>query len=217
MLIENIVIADQHYLVLEGLRAILSGESHRKVVATACNKQELHEAFTKSDVDLLIFDPFSISFHTFHDVAQLRRIRPKCRLMVVTDKTDRPRILEVLEMGVSSFITKSCEREEILEAIDAIERGEKFYCHKILDVVVEHESGCGCAAAVLSRREQEIVQRICEGYKTQEIAEQLNISVHTINTHRKKVLKKLGLRTPNELIRYAIGTSLVEVDTATSI
>jgi DNA-binding NarL/FixJ family response regulator len=207
----NIVIADQHYLVVEGLRSILACEPRFNLVGTASVKAELREIFTRESVDLLIMDPFSIGFTAVSDLLFVRKNQPECRLMVVTDKTDKPRILEVLEMGVCSYITKTCEKEEILDAIAAVERGEKFYCHKILDVVMEHESGCNCDAAVLTRRELEIVQRICEGFKTQEIAQQLNLSVHTINTHRKKVLRKLGVRTPNELIRYAIGMSMVEL------
>lgn len=208
---KSIVIADQHFLILEGLRAVLANHPTYVVTATATSKAELREIFKTCKVDLLVFDPFSIGFSKELDLHFIRRFQPETRLIVVTDKTDKPRILEALDMGLNGFITKTCEREEILEAIIAVDRGEKFYCHKILDVVTAHQSGVDCTASTLTRRELEVVQRICEGYKTHEIATQLNLSIHTINTHRKKVLYKLGLRSPGELIRYAIEMSIVEV------
>ena len=116
---------------------------------------------------------------------------------------------------MNSFLTKQCDEEEILDAIKATAKGDKFYCHKILDLIIERSfpsKSENCNATPLSPREKEILTLVAKGKIAKEIAAELHISPHTIYTHRKNILKKLKLTSPTEMIVYALEHGLIDLD-----
>jgi len=119
----------------------------------------------------------------------------------------------LLDMGVRCILTKGCSKQEILNAIHSISKGNRFYCNRILDQVMTRSESdeVTCEPADLSPREFEVLQLITKGKKTVDIADQLNISIHTINSHRKNILKKLNLKSPAELIVYAVESGMTKV------
>jgi DNA-binding NarL/FixJ family response regulator len=99
-----------------------------------------------------------------------------------------------------------------LDAVRATAKGDKFYCNRILDVVTESaKEGAGqdCSPTSLSQREIEVVEYIAQGLTAAEVADKMCLSVHTINTHRKNIFKKLGVNSTTELVRYALKTALI--------
>jgi DNA-binding NarL/FixJ family response regulator len=116
--------------------------------------------------------------------------------------------------GVTSFLTKTCDETEIFSAVRAAAKREKFFCSKVLDVLLEkHFPGTdNCAATELSVRETEIVRLVAEGYSSKDIAKMLFLSPHTVHTHRKNILRKLGIGSTSELVLYAVNTGLVKLE-----
>jgi len=131
----------------------------------------------------------------------------------MTGETDRKRVRDILKTGVKGMVTKTCSQQEIINSVIAVSQGNRFYCNKILDVVMENnglEEEEDCTPTDLSTREYEVLQLITKGMTTTKIADELHVSVHTINSHRKNILKKLGLKSPAELIVYALESGMVK-------
>ena len=119
-----------------------------------------------------------------------------------------------MKAGVMGILTKDCSQNEILNAMRATAQGEKFFCGKILDMIVEvdpRKEELPSIATPLTSREIEIVRHITDGQSTKEIADLLNLSTHTINAYRKSLLKKLDVRSPAELAIKAIKMGIIEI------
>ena len=128
---------------------------------------------------------------------------------MITSDIKKEEVLSVLEYGVTGFLLKECDKSEIISAINASSRKEKFFCGKVLDIVLNTDQTPSCAPTRLTERETEIVQLMAEGKGTNEMASALSLSVHTIYTHRKNIMKKLGVTRAAEVILFAINSSIV--------
>ena len=121
----------------------------------------------------------------------------------------------VLEKGVEGYLTRECDEDEIIHAIFAIAKGEKFYCNKVMDIILNKQynpEDNNCEPTTLTQRETEITALIAKGMTNKSIAEQLHLSPHTVHTHRKNILRKLGINSVSELTLYAINIGLIESD-----
>ena len=132
---------------------------------------------------------------------------------MISNEDNKRTIYDVLSRGVENYVTKNCRDQEIYKALDACINSEKYYCGKILDIIIDKTFGDDMIddkdKVSLTKRESEIVQLIAQGKMAKEISSILNISVHTIYTHRKNVMKKLDISSPVELITYAINKGIV--------
>jgi DNA-binding NarL/FixJ family response regulator len=214
----RIALADAQYLTRLGLRQILSQEESLSVVAECSNESDLLTLIDAQPVDAVVLDynqPGRFSPETLDRLHAAEGQGPV--IVVISADSDKQRIFQVLEAGVGSFLTKECDEAEILDALRAALRGDKFFCTKILNLLLEESLGktAGktpdkCDATPLSPREVEIVRLVAAGKVAKEIALQLNLSTHTVYTHRKNITRKLGLNTTSELVRYAIDRGWVE-------
>lgn len=213
----RIVIADAAYLVREGLKAVLNGHPNLQVVGEAGHREQLHSMLPVVKPDLVIFD-YHAPNDTFklEDVKEISRISPGARTLIISSWLDKNIVMQVLEYGAKGFLLKECDETEILGAIHAINKDEKFFCGRVLDIILERhktkeeEEKGQCEPTNLTQRETEIVRLMAEGTSTNEIAEALSLSVHTVYTHRKNIMRKLGVNTASEVILYAINTSLIK-------
>jgi len=134
-------------------------------------------------------------------------------VLIITNEDQKEHVKPLLDMGIKGIVTKKCSQTEILNAIESVSKNSRFYCNRILDLLIEKDNEpkeVDCEPTDLSPREYEVLQLITKGHKTVQIADELNVSVHTINSHRKNILKKLNLKSPTELIVYAMETGLVK-------
>jgi DNA-binding NarL/FixJ family response regulator len=209
-----IILADAQYLVRIGLRALLEREPQFQILSEATDEEELLELLKAHPARVVIMDYNQSGYFNTETVAKVKKASPQSNLLIISADDDKQNIYKVLENGVNSFITKSCDEQEIIDAIKAADRGEKFFCSKVLDYLLEksfpkNEKDASCEPVPLSPREIEIVRLIAKGLIAKEIAEELNLSTHTIYTHRKNILKKLGLSTASELMVYAVKQGLL--------
>lgn len=209
----SILIADAQYLVRVGLRCILSGQHDLQVIAEVGNLAELRQALALHQPDLLIVDYYQPGAFSLQGLGEVLQSYPQLKTLVISDDDNRSAIFKVLEAGVHSFLTKTCDAQEILDAVRATLRGDKFFCTKILNALLEKSLGKDnpfCTSGVLSPREVEIVQLAARGFVAKKIADMLHISPHTVYTHRKKIMKKLQLETPSELVQYAMRHGMLD-------
>lgn len=205
----NIVIADRDFLIKTGLKCLLSKKSGIELTATATCFAELKDILRLHHPDVLIMDFDQEGAFSLDDLALITRKYPDLKILVISNNRHKHDILTALELGVTSYLLKECAEDEIFDAIYSTAKGEKFFCAKIVENVLGKHPQESCDGLFLTERELEIVKLVAQGYTTAQISEMLCRSVHTINTHRKNILNKLGLNNPSELILYAVKRGLV--------
>lgn len=211
----RVVVADAQVLCRVGLCQVLKTEEQIVVIGEAHNADSLLSITVEEKPDVIIIDYNQPGFFDARIAGQVKEISPSTEILVISSDDRKDRIYQVLEDGVNSFLTKQCDQEEIIDAIRATAKGEKFYCHKILDLIIERSfpsKSEDCTATPLSVREKEILTLVAKGKIAKEIASELHISPHTIYTHRKNILRKLKLTSPTEMIVYALEHGLIELD-----
>lgn len=207
----KILIADNHLLIREGIKSLLSKNKDIQIVGEATGKAELFNKIKKLTPDIVLLD-FNISSFQVDDIVEIRQKFPLIKIVVITTSQNKQDVLKILEYGVNNYILKECDEGEIMNVILSAAKGERFFCSKVIDAIMEkHYPKCedggicnNCEAIKLSIRETEIIKLVAEGVTTKQIAGKLNLSYHTITTHRKNIFKKLKLRSTSELILYAI-------------
>ena len=209
----NILLADNQYLTRTGLKQLISTYPNIKVIAEAENSKLLLKAITDHNPQVLIFDYNDEDSFNKEDIKKSKQISPALKILVISGDKKKEAINDILAFGATGFLTKNCSKEEIKDAIYAIARGSKFFCDKILDIILNKHlkpEGESCTPTELTNREIEIVQLVTAGLTAKEIAYHLNLSLHTIYTHRKNVMKKLNIKTESELVFYAIKTGIMK-------
>ncbi len=208
----KILLADAQYLVRMGLRHIVSRDDALEVVGESSGSDELQRDVKELAPDVVMLDYNSEEAFELDDIARIKAISSNTHVLVISADESKENINRSLELGVNSYLTKQCDREEILNAIFATAKGQRFYCNKVLDIILEKHLGqeVDCKPTALTAREVEIVKLIAEGKSTKYIADNLHLSHHTIYTHRKNVMKKLGINSASELILYAINSGIVD-------
>lgn len=204
-------IADAHFVVREGLKYILSREKNLKFVGECTEGKEIAKLL-KEKLDVLVFDFDHADHISFEDLQKIFRIAPATNVLVISAHNDSATVNRIFRQPVKGLLSKECSEGEILDAVKETAKGNKFYCNRILDVVsASNKEGAGedCSPTVLSQREIEVVEYIAQGLTAAQVGEKMCLSVHTINTHRKNIFKKLGVNSTTELVRFALKTSLI--------
>lgn len=209
----KVLISDFQYLTREGLIHMIERNEDFELAGVVDGPDNLLQEVLEKHPDVLLLD------YQSQDpvlLTLLKRIITSraTNILIITNDHDRQHVQALLDMGIKGIVTKGCSKLEIVNAIHAISMNNRFYCNRILDIVMDKkatEEEDNCEPMDLSPREYEVLQLITKGFKTIAIADQLNVSVHTINSHRKNILRKLNLKSPTELIVYAMESGLVRV------
>jgi len=210
----SVLLADEQPLVRLALRQLLSQKEQYFVVGEVGNEEELIASLRINLPDLVVMDYSQSDNFRPSSVAKIRSISPLSQILIISADTRKENIFQVLELGVTSFLTKTCGTNEILDAAQATLKGDKFFCTRVIDFLLEKSfakgSDVSCAPTPLSNREIEIVQLSAKGLIAKEIADVLNLSTHTVYTHRKNIMKKLNISSASELVLYAVNKGLVQ-------
>jgi DNA-binding NarL/FixJ family response regulator len=209
----KVLIADNQPLTSAGLRYILDDKSDISVVDHATSAERLFALIKQHQPDLVIADYDSPGYISKEDLATVKNHSPKTNVLVVSSDSNKQSILQVLQSGVIGYVTKQCSHKEVLTAVYSVAKGEKFFCHTILDIIMEKHFTPEPIVSVernLTPRETEILTLLASGYSTKRLADQLNLSPHTIHTHRKSIIKKLKIKSPTEYVIHAIDLGLIK-------
>lgn len=210
----KILIADNSFLIREGFRSIITGNSEFKLVGEAEKAEELTEKLLLNHPQVLVMD-YTSPYFCIDDIAVIRKEFPGVHILAITPPQSRIVVSKAMESGIVSHLLKDCGKDEIIEAIYSTAKGQKFFCGKILDTVLKEKDivtseGVSCEGIKLSPREVEIIQLVSDGLSNKEIAERLFLSVHTVTTHRKNIMSKLGVNNTAGLMMFAIRQNLIE-------
>lgn len=210
----SIILADAQYLIRVGLRHLMDRIDDFEILGEAKNAVDLKHLLQKQPADVVIMDHLQTSNFGADVISNIKRLSPKTQVLIISSDNDKANIYDIIENGVNSFLTKQCDEEEIINAIRATAKGEKFFCNKILNFILEKSfyKEEDCAPSLLSPRECEVVRLVASGKIAKEIAAELNLSTHTIYTHRKNIMKKLQINSTSELVLYAINNGLIEAE-----
>lgn len=206
----SVLLADFQYLTRQGIASLVKAMPGFELIRMIESSEKLVEQSTKINPDLIVID---ISDKDKELIPKLKILKEnlKSNFLVISNSQTRDSIQQLLSMGIKGILTKNCSEEEIVSGLRAVAQGNRFFCNNILDLVVESPDNEGnCEPTTLTPREFEVLELITKGMTTAQIAENLHVSVHTINSHRKNILKKLNLKSPAELIVYALESGLAK-------
>jgi DNA-binding NarL/FixJ family response regulator len=205
----KILIADGQEITLNGFTRIL--EKNSCDVSDVKTSDDLVSKLRVPLPDLLIIDYTSVKDFTSDDLAGLRQQHDALPLMIVTSHRDKKTILKILESGVHGFLFKDCTVQEFVRCVEALLRGERFFCNEVFDILMEARLARpgNQWPSQLTSREVDIIKLIVKGYSTSVIAGELNLSPHTISTHRKNIIRKLKIKSPVELVAQAYDLGLI--------
>jgi DNA-binding NarL/FixJ family response regulator len=211
----RILLVDDHAVVRRGLRLVLDAEPDLEVVAEAGDGAEAIKLGSDPDIDLAIIDISMPRMTGLQAVAELRRRRPQLRSLILSMHNNERYLYEALKAGASGYVLKTVADRDLVEAVRAAMRGEKFLYPGAMTPLIEEflrraRQDLPVREDPLTLREQEVVKLVAEGYTNKQIAETLVISEKTVERHRANLLEKLGMRDRVELTRYAIRRGLIE-------
>jgi DNA-binding NarL/FixJ family response regulator len=213
----RILIADDHQVVRDGLKALLDDPPRYRVIGTACNGREAAVLARKLNPDVVIID---IAMPELNGVDATKRMladMPDLRIVALSMHSDRRYISGMLQAGALGYVRKESAFEEITAAVDAVSQGHVYLGEGVAGVVVNDYREMMSHRAPdesdpLSVREREVLQLLAEGRKTSEIAERLHVSPKTVETHRRQIMQKLDLDSVAALTKYAIRNGFITLD-----
>lgn len=209
----RVAIADDHALVREGMRRMLSASDLVEVIGEASNGAEAVELVEAHEPDVLLLDitmPVKDGIEATSDIISLGR---KTKILILSMHADDQYALRTLRAGANGFISKGARLEELLRAITEVQKGNRYLPEKIAKSFAERHIQPDAEkplAELLSKREFQVMSYLAQGMTNREIADLLNISVKTVDTHRGHVLKKLKLRNNSDITRFAIQHGYVQ-------
>jgi DNA-binding NarL/FixJ family response regulator len=211
----RILLADDHAVVRHGLKMVLDAQPDMHVVAEVGDGAQAVERGVQDDVDLAVIDITMPRMTGLHAARELHRRRPQLRILVLSMHENERYLYEALKAGASGYVLKTVADRDLVEAVRAAMRGEKFLypgarTPLIEDFLHRARQDLPLREDPLSPREQEVIKLVAEGYTNKQIAETLVISEKTVERHRANILDKLGMRDRVELTRYAIRHGLIE-------
>lgn len=215
----RILVVDDHVVVRSGLRMLLDGKHQMEVVGEAAEGQEAIEKAVEMRPDVVLMD---LSMPHGKDgltaTAELQKLLPETSVLILTMHDDEEYLFRAIHAGAFGYILKSSPHEELLAAIKSVAAGNAYLnpsaTRRLMSEYVDKlKSGEGSSAfELLSDREKEILAWIAKGYSNKEIAENLIISVKTVETHKSNLMEKLGFKTRPELVKYALKKGLLNFD-----
>ncbi|MDZ4829287.1 MAG: response regulator transcription factor [Phycisphaerae bacterium] len=210
----TVLIVDDHAMVRKGLRMLLEATPDIQVVGEAGTVQEAIELAARLAPKVITLDLSMPGQSGVASVQRLRAAAPSARIVVVTMHDDPAYVRSAIAMGAAGYVNKSAADTELIAAIRAVARGRVFIdvgdAATLESILAPNESRAGRTPVdSLSEREREVLQQVARGYTNQQIADELGLSVKTVESYRARLMKKLGLKERSDLVRLAIDLGLI--------
>ncbi len=205
----RILLADDHTILLDGLSMVLNQYPNIEVVGVANDGSEVINHLNEMSVDIVMIDVQMPIMDGFQTANVIRDNFPNVKILVLSMHNDRPYIERMYQIGASGYLLKTASIEEILAAIEKVHKGELHFSNDVILTVLNYNRNQNSSVVKLTRREHQVIELIAKEHSNVEIAEILHLSVETINTYRKNLLKKTGVKNTAGLVRYAINHGIV--------
>lgn len=215
----RVLLADDHILLRQALHLLLELHEEIEVVAEVNNGREAVETAAELQPDVVLMDMRMPGLNGIEATRQIRKRSPGAKVLMLTGICDEDQILEALRAGASGYVIKQSDVSELLVAIQAVVRGNPYFSASLaggrsaLEFILEaQKSTSEQADTVLSPREREILQLVVEGNSNQAIAEELFLSVKTVEAHKARIMGKLKVQSQTDLIRYALRKGIISLE-----
>ena len=206
----QVLLADDHQIVRQGLKGLLEREGF-KVVGEATDGREAVRLAGKNHPDVAVLDLVMPALNGVDAAREMLRSAPRLKAILLTMHTEDPYVLEALRAGVSGYVLKTQAADDLVQAIREVTRGSIYLSPGISRTVVDaYRSKTDLPPDPLSPREREVLQLVAEGKTTKEVAAILGISVKTGESHRTRIMSKLNIHETAGLVRYAIRRGLIQ-------
>ncbi len=206
----RVLLADDHAILRRGVRMMLEQESDIEVVGEAKTGKEALEEARINSPDIVVMD---LSMPEMNGIEATRRIVDELvgvHVICLSMHRDSVYVREILKAGAKGYLVKDSEEDELLRAIRAVRRGEAFLSPAVSEAVLtDYRKHVSNPVDLLTNREREVLTRIADGKTNKDIAVELNLSVYTIESHRKSVMEKLNLHNTGDIVRFALRNGLM--------
>jgi DNA-binding NarL/FixJ family response regulator len=207
----RVILADDHRVVREGLKALVESQTSHQVVAQAENGLELAPMVNSFKPDIVVLDLAMPMLGGLESLNRIKDLDQRPSVLVLSSRDDRSSVREAIKAGASGYVTKSSSPEELLAAIEAIIKGEHYFSPDIAKHLVDLDSEeANPIYGKLSSREREVMKLLCEGLGNKFVADTLKLSTRTIDSHRANIMRKLGVQSNAELVQEALRWGLLE-------
>jgi two-component system response regulator NreC len=207
----RILLADDHALVRQGFRMILSTQPDMEIVGEAGNGREAVELADKLHPDVVVMDVTMPGLNGIEATRRLVASSPHTRVLALSMHKDSVYVREILRAGARGYLLKDSVDADLLAAVRAVAKGEGYLSPGVSDAVLtDYRRHVTDPLDLLTSREREVLQMIAEGKTNKEIATSLNLSVYTIEAHRGRIMDKLNLHSTSELVRFALRSGLID-------
>jgi len=203
----TVLVTDDHTVLRTGLRALLDQEPDITVVGEAANADEAVLKARALQPDIILLDVVMPRRSGFDALRDLCEVAPNARVIMLSMQTNPSSIRKALNAGAAGFVAKHASEADLMDAIRRVAAGSRYVDPELAGDLVVPDSAA--LTDVLSERERDVMFMLALGYTNQEVAEQLYISVRTVDTHRAHLMRKLDLHTRAELVLYALANGLV--------
>ncbi len=205
----RVVIVDDHQVVLEGFMARLEREPEIDVVATASNGVEAIEVVKSTLPDVVLMDVSMPIMNGIESTQVLKEELPNIRVLMLTMHDNREYIMKVMQAGAVGYMLKEISAEKMVQAIKTVHQGSTYFCESVTQTLFSQEITPVVAKTnPLSRREESVLRLVAQGCSSKKIAQMLDISYRTVETHRQNIKHKLDLHSTAELAKYALENGL---------
>lgn len=209
--ITKILLADDHTIVRQGLKLIISSHAELQVIGEAANGREVLELAEKLKPDVILMDVAMPELNGIEATRRLHEVSPRTKVLVLSMHKEGVYVREILKAGARGYILKDAIDTELISAIQSVARGDGYISPAVSGTLLsDYRQNITNPLDLLSSREREVLQLIAEGKTNKEVATRLNLSVYTVDSHRGKIMEKLNLHSTGELVRFAVKQGLVD-------
>jgi two-component system response regulator NreC len=215
MSVVRIVLADDHTVMRNGLRLLLERQPNLQVVGEAADGRQAVALIEKANPDVVIMDIAMPNLNGIEATRQIINQNPRTAVAILSMHSDESYVIRALKAGARAYLLKDSAEADLLAAVRALMEGKSFFSPAISKILVEdymrqlQSRGAEDTYELLTTREREILQLLAEGRTNKEVANMLNLSLYTVETHRTHILQKLNLHSVPELILYAVRKGII--------
>jgi two-component system, NarL family, response regulator NreC len=211
----RIVLADDHKLMRSGLRVLLEQQADLTVVGEVSDGREAVALVASQRPDVLVMDIGMPSLNGIEAAAQITKSNPEVAIVMLSMHSDESYVLRALKAGAKGYLLKDSAEADLIQAVRAVAEGKSFFSPAVSKVLLDDyvrklkRSGTEDPYDLLTPREREVLQLVAEGKSNKEVAQLLNLSVYTVETHRSNIMEKLNIHGIPELILYAVRKGII--------
>jgi two-component system response regulator NreC len=212
----RILIADDHKIMREGLLSLLEKQQNMEVIAEAENGRKAVQLALDKNPDIVIMDISMPELNGIEATRQILAELSETRVIALSMHSDKRFVVEMFQAGASGFLLKDCAYQELALAINTVAAHQTYLSPEVASVMIEDyvnrfPAPTTSPSSILTGREREVLQLVAEGWPTKKIADHLYVSVKTVETHRRQIMKKLDIYSIADLTKYAIREGLTSI------